>query len=296
MSGLRKWVLIIAIILGFIAFNYWGPRMIVKIRNPIFSFLDDFDIDKPNPNIFTKLQITSKDSLSLNAIYRKTKEAEKGTIILVHGIRAYKETFIPISSYLDSLGYNSLLIDLRAHGSSGGSYCTFGYKEKEDISLWIDELVNIKSSTTNIGIWGQSLGGAISLQAMAHDKRIKFGIIESTYSNFRTIVSDYFSQNSGFKAKPITDYLLWRADYLAHMKSDSVNPLDVCKKITQAIFIAHGTVDNKIKMEYNKSNFNAIPSKDKTWYPVKDAGHLNLWNTGGEEYFDAVEEFLGSLK
>ena len=131
---------------------------------------------------------------------------------------------------------------------------------------------------------------------MAHDKRIKFGIIESTYSNYNTIVGDYFAQKSGFQAWPITNYLIWRADYLAEMKSDSINPIDACKNITQPIFMAHGTADEKIKMEYNKSNFEALSSIVKIWYPVTEAGHLNLWKKGGKEYFKAVERFLSKLK
>ena len=269
--------------------------MIVKVRNSIYEIRDGNKEQIQIESHFKELTIKSEDSLTLKSLFRKSQNPEKGTIVLVHGIRAYKETFIPLSNFLDSLGYNTLLIDLRAHGKSEGEYCTFGYKEKNDISLWIDKLLKENSGNTNIGIWGQSLGGAISLQSMALDKRIKFGIIESTYSNYNTIVGDYFSQLSGFQAKPITNYLIWRSDYLAEMESDSINPIDACKEITQPIFIAHGTSDKKIKLDYNRSNFEAIPCKQKTWLSITEAGHLDLWKKGGKKYFDAIQRFLSEL-
>jgi alpha-beta hydrolase superfamily lysophospholipase len=101
----------------------------------------------------------------------------KGTIILLHGIRSNKESFIGLNTKLSKLGFNSLALDSRAHGQSSGTHCTFGVKEKKDISELISTLSEKEGITENIGVWGQSLGGAIGLQALENDKRIKFGII-----------------------------------------------------------------------------------------------------------------------
>jgi cephalosporin-C deacetylase-like acetyl esterase len=54
----------------------------------------------------------------------------------------------------------------------------------------------------HFGVWGQSLGGAIGLQAIGFDKRIKFGIIESAFSSFKITVDDYFKLYAGFSMKP----------------------------------------------------------------------------------------------
>jgi alpha/beta superfamily hydrolase len=41
------------------------------------------------------------------------------------------------------LGYNTLLVDFRAHGNSGGNTCTVGYYESEDVKLAYDYIKNI---------------------------------------------------------------------------------------------------------------------------------------------------------
>jgi len=69
-------------------------------------------------------------------------------------------------------------------------YSTYGYHEKNDISLIIDEIKK-KQPNTKLGIWGNSLGGAIALQAIEKDKRLEFRIIESTFTDLNQIVYDY---------------------------------------------------------------------------------------------------------
>jgi len=55
-------------------------------------------------------------------------------------------------------------------------------REKKDGLERIIALENDDDINQNIGILGRSLTGAIGLQALGSDKRIRFGIIESTFS------------------------------------------------------------------------------------------------------------------
>ncbi|MFK7899435.1 MAG: alpha/beta hydrolase [Cyclobacteriaceae bacterium] len=216
----------------------------------------------------------------------------KGTIILLHGIGSGKESFIGLSNRLSSLGYNSIALDSRAHGLSKGVHCTFGVKEKKDISELINVLEKQEKINENIGVWGQSLGGAIGIQALGYDKRVKFGVIESTFSDFTTITHDYFKLHLGFNLKPLTNYLIYRAGQIAGFNPKDARPVDYCKKIDQPILIVHGDKDRRIDIKYAKKNFTSIPSKEKTYIKIEKANHLNVWDVGGEEYFRKVIKFL----
>ena len=194
-----KSVIGIIFIIGILFLHFYLPRIITDIRNPIFSIFSNYHSDKSpkfqdNDSIKGKhFDYQSFDGLKLSAhLTYSNLTTTKGTIILVHGIRSNKEHFIGISKTLSNKGYNAVAIDLRAHGQSEGTHCTFGVNEKEDISLLINVLEKQGGITKNIGIWGQSLGGAIALQSLASDKRIKFGIIESTFSDLHSITNDYF--------------------------------------------------------------------------------------------------------
>ncbi|WP_299110531.1 alpha/beta hydrolase [uncultured Winogradskyella sp.] len=294
-----KRIALIALILGLLFTHFFIPRLITEIRNPLVSLIKrnkvkDFDIAaKSIENINRKeLSITSFDAIKLSArLTFSSLDSTKGTIILLHGIRSNKNAFFDLSTFLAKNGFNSVALDSRAHGNSGGQFCSFGVNEKKDIKSVIDYLIN-EENINNIGIWGQSLGGAIGLQAMGFDKRIKFGIIESTFSDFRTIVDDYFKLHVGFSFKPFSNYLVNRAGDIADFDVNDAKPLTYCETITQPILVVHGNKDDRINIAYGKANFSRIKSKHKEFLEIDNANHLNVWAIGGTPYFDKVLVFL----
>ena len=174
----RLIIILIAIVSGFLVFNYFGPRMIIRINNALYSALkkssknEIIQISDLKLN-YQKICLKTKDNLKLYGYIIRTDSArQKATLILVHGIRSNKEAYLALSKRLADSGYNSVIIDLRAHGESDGKYCTYGFYEKDDLKLFVDTICKISGLNKNIGIWGQSLGGAIGLQTLAIDKRI----------------------------------------------------------------------------------------------------------------------------
>jgi len=159
---------LIVIIPAFLLFNYWGPRLIVQVKfgnaSKVVTELVSEQRQVANySQDFKRMMIESNDGLKLAGLLLKTEtNPVKGTVIMVHGIRSSKEYLLPMAQWLNQRGYNALLVDQRAHGESEGKYCTFGFHEKQDVCLWVDELVSEEAVNTPIGIWGQSLGGAVA--------------------------------------------------------------------------------------------------------------------------------------
>lgn len=295
-------VFIITLILAilFLFIQYFAPRFIVQLRGGIFYFINKSSrIDLNHPDDFfldnEKLEIITDDNIYLSSYLIKTnQDKQKGTIILLHGIRSCKETNLQLSKKLADVGYNSVIVDLRAHGASSGKYCTFGYYEKHDIIKLIDTLYDIENLNLNIGIWGQSLGSAVSLQVLEIDKRLKFGIIESVFSDFNTISHDYFKRYLGFEIPFITNYIIKRAEKIANFKEEDIKPYISAKKINVPILIAHSKDDEKVNYKYGKLIFNNLQTKEKEFVTINGAMHSNLREIGGDEYFNKVIHFLKS--
>ena len=67
------------------------------------------------------LSVKTLDGLTLSGyIIKSNTNIQKGTIILLHEIRSNKEHFLPLAKRLADSSFNSVLIDLRAHGDSEG--------------------------------------------------------------------------------------------------------------------------------------------------------------------------------
>ncbi len=274
----------------------YAPYFVVQINNPVVQTGKNL-ISKTKHNFISKqgtdFFFKTKDNLQLSvSIYFSKNKPAKANIILLHGIGSSKESFYPIIELLNKNNYNAIALDLRAHGNSEGDYCTFGFNEKEDVRDLINYLEKQKKSNIPYGIWGHSLGGAISFQALAIDKRIKFGIIESTYSEFDKITEDYGKYYMGFDAGFIRKDIVERGCKLAGFNMDKVNPVEYCPKITQPVLIIHGADDKKIDIKYAYENYKALGSLQKKFIRVEKAGHNNLWSVGNKKLFGQIFNFI----
>ncbi len=292
----RKFIIkvVTVCVLAILFIHFYLPRIFIEPNNIIVKLLNKSP-NKLTPKAFlldfNKMEVFTKDGFKISGykIYSQTSK-NKGTIIFLHGIRAYKEHFLPMSKLLSKRGFNSVIIDLRGHGESGGTYCTFGQQEKHDIVSIIDVIMLDNRLSKNIGVWGQSLGGAIALQTMAIDKRIKYGIVESTFSDLKDVSEEYLKRLLKVDNKFLTKYLLQRVYDIAEI--EKVKPKEIVKNITQPIVLVHGTNDKRINIYHALLNYKNIKSKDKTLLQIESATHLNVWKQGGAKYFKTIISFL----
>jgi len=239
-----------------------------------------------------EISIETKDSLTLKAwFFPASFDTAKATVIILHGISTCKETQFGRAKLLTDNGFNAITLDLRAHGKSGGDYCTFGFYEKYDIQTTVDSALQISGKP--VGIWGASLGGAIALQAMELDKRIAFGVIESTFDEFEKVAKEYGADwMFGLRSEWVVERVINKSGQIAHFDPKAVKPVESAAKIEHPVLFLHGDRDDKIPIEFNRRNFEAVQSPEKQWITVPGGGHSNIWRFGGKELERQVMAFL----
>ncbi|MEZ5043452.1 MAG: alpha/beta hydrolase [Saprospiraceae bacterium] len=242
---------------------------------------------------FYPLEIITFDAFKLKGYFRPADTLKtKGIIIFLHGIGGKKEHFMGSAEMLAREGFASVVYDARAHGESQGKYCTYGSKEKLDVQA-IVQLMKEKMPDTKIGVWGNSLGGAVALQAMEITPDLSFGIILSTFADLRQIVFDYQKRIlHGLGSRKRSDKALRKAGEIAGFIPEQIRPVLAATKIEQAILIAHGDKDKNISVAYAKSIFNALSSAQKELIIVPGAGHFDLFERGGASLNQRFIDFL----
>lgn len=233
-----------------------------------------------------------EDGIELDAFYVPAVGPAKANFIMLHGVGSCKEVYLGSVAELAKTGFNVLLWDQRAHGKSGGKYLTYGYYEKNDVSRAVDWL-ETKVPGLPTGIYGNSMGGAVAIQGLAHDARLQFGLIESTFTDLRSVTNAYSRRMSGVTLPFwLTDYVLTQAGKIADFDPFSVRPVAAATRVTQPIMHIHGDADANINISHARALFAAYASPDKQLYVVKNGDHADLWEKGGEGYRDTWFGFL----
>ena len=124
-------------------------------------------IDALNARPYEAVSIRSRDGLRLSGRYYHTAEGAP-LAILCHGYRGTpSRDFCGGADICFRAGMNVLLIEERAHCSSGGHTITFGVRERFDVLDWIRYAVQRFGADTRILLAGISMGAATVLMASA---------------------------------------------------------------------------------------------------------------------------------
>ena len=146
--------------------------------------------------------------------------------------------------------------------------------------------------TQAIGIHGRSLGGAIAIQAMEIDDRIKFGIIESAFADLGEVVFEYQKRIMKVGFPRLTRLTLKRAGKIAGFHPKEVKPEKSAQNVTAPVMITHGEKDKHITPNHSNRIFKSLASRYKTLVIIPGATHTSMWQQGGEKYRSQILTFV----
>lgn len=215
----------------------------------------------------------------------------RGTVVLLHGISSCKEATLPVAQIFARAGWRCLAYDSRAHGDSDGRWCTYGDREKLDVSRWLDALGGRRGPFV---VWGTSMGGAVAIEALAHDPRLRCGIVESTFATLEEVSADYARRLFLVSDPRLSTLALAGAERVAGFRVAAARPELTARWVRQPVLMVHGTADRHIASAYGRRVYRNLRSPGSRWREVPGGGHLRLWRAGGAEYARALVEFLGT--
>lgn len=221
-------------------------------------------------------------------------------VILVHGLGGCKgsEGILTAAGMLHRNGFNTLLIDLRDHGTStieDGRFSAGTDEHLDVLGAW-DWLVNERGfAPERIGLLGQSLGAATVMIATGEEPRVAavwedsgFGDInlaiqaELTRFNFPT----FFANSATFMGQ-----------ILANDNIGQYSPLEAARTLNgRPIYITHGTADARLSVQYAYDLAEAVNANGGSVEPwiIEGATHVQAVFIEAEEYERRLVEFFGA--
>ncbi|HBB56947.1 TPA: hypothetical protein DEW47_02670 [Patescibacteria group bacterium] len=137
------------------------------------------------------------------AQFDRKKEDKKDipSVLFLHMMPATKESWKDFAKKLHHAGFETLAIDMRGHGESGGGpdgYKTFSDEQHQasvyDIGGAMQFLEDRGVSLSNIILVGASIGANLALQFIAEYPEIKTAILLSPGLNYRGVETEKYAK------------------------------------------------------------------------------------------------------
>ncbi len=247
--------------------------LVIYLLLGVFAYFQaDKVIFQPQPIDFSDksfiYKLVTPNGEKISAKFLKKEEAEF-TILFSHGNAEDIFSSSPFFEALSHAGFNIFAYDYRGYGISEGKP-----SEKnayEDIETAYNYLVNeLKIPPQKIIIYGRSLGGAVSIDLAS---RTKCGglIVESSFVSALRV---------------LTKVQIYPFDKFENIKKIG--------QVRCPILFIHGQKDSLIPFWHSEKLYEQA-KEPKTLYLVENAGHNDISQVGGKNYYESIQKFSATL-
>jgi uncharacterized protein len=222
-----------------------------------------------------------RDGIDLRGWLFRARPPRRGLVVYLHGIADNRQSGIGIAERLVPRGYDVLAYDSRAHGRSGGDFCTYGFHEKGDVSAALDAV-----GADRAILFGCSLGAAVALQAAAVEPRVAGIVSISAFSDLHTIASE---RAPWFTSAADVQRAIAVAERRAKFKVVDVSPRAAAAAIHVPVLLVHGARDRETRPRHSQEIHDRLAGP-KRLLIVPEAGHNDV--LGHEEVWKAILPWL----
>lgn len=279
---LRKWLLPLV---GFLAIAYTAICLYLYCRQTRFIFFPEQAIETTPADFGVKFEEVwlpvspLEPETRIHGWWMPAQTASSPVLLYLHGNGVNIGANAAHAYRFHQMGFHVLLIDYRGYGLSGGGFPTED-KVYEDAEVAWQHLVSDRHMPPErIMIYGHSLGGAVAIDLAVRHPDAAGLIVQSSFTSVRDVI-DRMGQ-----------YVLFPIDLLLTQRFDSIQKVP---RLQLPVLLIHGTADLEIPADMSESLYAAAPQPKRLWL-VPEAGHNNVADVAGQEYFRVVQEFTNSI-
>jgi len=290
-----KWAISVGIVLVVVA--YFGISYLIATGLTKAERKEQEDHPSTYGLSFEEVGFASREEAEVNLQgWYLSGEDEMPTLIFVHGIGSVRtgDNAMELAARLISLGYNVLLFDLRAHGTSDGDKVSGGVNEQQDVLGAFDYLVGRGVSSDTIGVLGFSMGAATSLLSVVQEPEILALVADSPYADASDLIAQETERKTPFPGWLVPVFIPTAkliADKLYGIDVSTLVPEQVVTGISYPILVIHGTEDTRIPFEHGVRVHEASNSESEIWL-VPEVDHVDAFLTHPDEYVERVDGYF----
>ena len=221
---------------------------------------------------FDDLYFHSTNNVTLHGWFIN-KGSEK-TIVWLHGNGGnISHRLLSLKHLYDNTEYNIFIFDYRGYGKSDGSVSESGsYQDSFSAMEFLNKTYSIQSN--QLILFGKSLGCAIACEIAIKINPLAL-LLESPFTSARDMAKFKFPFLPGFE----------------HLISDKFNTYTKINQINCPILFIHGDLDKTIPIKMGLTLYEKYQNT-KLFIEAKNAGHHNIEEVLGINYFKGIESFI----
>lgn len=213
-------------------------------------------------------------------------------ILVLHGHTSDKDTALKKYGVMLHHDYNLYLYDSRFHGQSEGKMTTLGYYERNDALQALQRLRD--RGNTSIGVMGESMGGAVAIEAAAMDPTVKACWADCAFDS----LYDAVEPRAAKRKYPFPGYVAFcvveTASIRAHARLSTADPINWVDKISpRPLYLVHGQADDDTTPENSEKLYNKA-GEPKTIWRTPNTTHADSWETFPVEYNQKINDFFAA--
>ncbi|WP_018212836.1 alpha/beta hydrolase [Desulfitobacterium hafniense] len=239
--------------------------------------------------------VTSEDGLRLAGYYIPARIPTTRTVIIAHGYRSQALEMGEFAKfYSEKLGYNVLLPDARGYGTSEGDFIGFGWPDRKDYLLWIQETTEKVGPDAQITLHGLSMGGATVMMVSGESlpEQVKVIVEDSGYTSVQDELAYQLKRMYNLPAFPLLPAVSLFTDIKAGYNFSEASSLRQVEKNQTPMLFIHGALDDFVPVEMALQLYDACKAEKKL-YLAENAVHGMAFYTDRPAYEAIVEDFIG---
>jgi uncharacterized protein len=221
---------------------------------------------------YREIELQAADGVRLHGWLLPAAAPPRGSVLFLHGNAQNISTHIASVAWLPAEGFDVLLLDYRGYGRSGGSPSLAGLQL--DFEAALDSLLaRPETKAGPVIVFGQSLGGALAITALAGSprrKQVRALIVEGAFTSYRALARE----------KLADFWLTWPLQApLGLAIDDRYRPIDAIGELApMPVLIVHGEDDRVVPPDHAIALYEAA-WPPKTLWLVPGAGHIHAFTT-----------------
>ena len=241
---------------------------------------------------FEPVEITAKDGTRLFARYYHVRDGAP-VQIQFHGYKGRgTRDFCGGNALARKMGQNTLVVDQRSHGKSGGHTISFGVLESRDCVCWVNYAVERFGPEAEIYLAGVSMGAATVLMAAGLElpANVKGIVADSSYSSPEAILRKV-SGEMGFPSGAAFWLLRLGARLYGGFDPRDASPVEAVRCTHIPILLVHGEADDFVPCDMSRQICAACAGPVRL-VTVPGAGHGLSYIVDSGRYEAEVRAFL----